>query len=109
VVSARDHQEVTAACKYNHFEVAVIGQGASSEMKRLIARLVHQYCPSAKMLELYPPYQSRTLEDADSWLEVPASAPKDLADQVTKLAMANASTISQRLRVGTTGRRSGTR
>jgi len=86
VVSAMDEQEVTVAFKYNHSEVAVIGQSISPEVNRLIAKLVHQYCPSAKILELFPRYQSRTLGDADSWLEVPSSAPKDLADQVTKLA-----------------------
>ena len=90
VVSARDEQEVTAACKRNRVEMAVIGQNISPEMKRLMAALVHRYCPSAKILELFPPYQSRALDDADSSLEVPSSVPKDLADQVTMLASANA-------------------
>ena len=90
VVSARDAQEVTAACNCNRVEVAVIGQSSPPEMKRLVASLVHQYCPSAKILELLPPYQSRTLEDADSWLEVPTSIPKELADEVSRLAKANA-------------------
>src|SRR5256885_9471698 len=78
VVNAWDEQEITVACKSHPFEVAVIGQSMSPEMKQLMAKIIRQVCPCANILELFQPHQGGTLERADSWLAVPASAPKDL-------------------------------
>lgn len=90
VVSVTDEQDVPGACKDNHFDVAIIGQSVRPEKKRLMAKLIRQFCSSAKILELFPPHQGETLEDADSWLPVPPSAPNDFTTQVTKLANSNA-------------------
>jgi hypothetical protein len=86
VVSATDEQTLTNACQKHSFDVAVIGQTVSANMKHRIASLVKQHCPDAKILELYPLYAGKTLKDADSWLAVPADVPKELADRVNELA-----------------------
>ncbi len=39
-----------------------------------------------KILELYPPHLGKAIEDADTWLEVPAAVPERLAETVTELA-----------------------
>jgi len=86
VVSAMDDQTLTTACQKNSFDVAVIGQTVSSNMKQRIASLVRQHCPGAKILELYQQYSGRELTNADSWLSVPVDVPADLADRVNELA-----------------------
>ncbi|HEY6352503.1 MAG TPA: hypothetical protein VI636_24150 [Candidatus Angelobacter sp.] len=86
VITARDQVSVIAACKQRAIDVAVIGQTVSSNSKKLIASLVRQHSPSAKILELHQAHQERAVEDADSWLEVPAGVPQDLADRVGELA-----------------------
>jgi hypothetical protein len=86
VVHAMNEREVILACKSHSFEVAVIGQSISPDSKRGIARLVRHNCPSARILELFSPHYGKTLEDADSWLEVPTFVPKELGDVVTRLA-----------------------
>ena len=91
VVSAMNVSDVTLACKSHRFHVAVIGQSISPDSKRVIAQLVRHNCPSARILELFPPYYGKTLEDADSWLAVPTSVPKELGDVVTQLADAGSS------------------
>jgi hypothetical protein len=45
-------------------------------MKKIIASLIREHCPSAKIMELYPPYEGKVIENADAWLEVPADVPK---------------------------------
>ena len=67
-------------------DVAVIGQSISSNNKRIVSSLVRQHCPGAKVLELYRPTEGRIIPDADSWLEVPALVPQDLAIWVERLA-----------------------
>lgn len=86
VVMADDERELTAACEANDFDVAVIGQTISPKMKRAVASLIRRACPSAKILELYPAYQGKAVADADSWLEVPADIPDQLAERVNDLA-----------------------
>jgi hypothetical protein len=51
--------------------------------------LVREHCPGAKLLELYSVSKGRALDDADSWLEVPADVPQHLAELVTTLAKAS--------------------
>ena len=86
VVPAMSGEQVILACKQHAFDVAVIGQSVSPESKKLIASLVRTHCLSAKILELYPANQGRTLADADSWLEVPADVPQELAERVAEMA-----------------------
>lgn len=86
VITAKNQQELTDACNQHQFDVAVIGQSVSSNMKRIIAALVRKQCPSAKILELHPQYQGKSVKDADSWLETPADVPRALSQRVTELA-----------------------
>jgi len=86
VVTVTNPSDISSACKEHIFDVAVIGQSTSADSKRSIAFLIHQHCPSAKILELYPANQHPAIEDADSWLEVPAQVPQELAQQVERLA-----------------------
>lgn len=86
VVTAMDESSVTAACQEHRFEVAVIDQAGSSGAKRQIMQMIRKQCPSAKVLELYRYSMGKVLEDADSWLEVPADVPQELAERVTSLA-----------------------
>ena len=88
VISARSQQERTAACNKHRFDVAVIGQTVSSNMKKMIAALVRKQCPSAKILQLHGLYEGKSVTDADSWLETPADVPHDLSRRVTELAEA---------------------
>ena len=89
VVAVTDETEVVAACKKQTFDVAVIGQAVSTHAKRQIMQSVRQYCPSAKILELYRFSLGKKLEDADSWLEVPTDVPEELAERVAALTKAN--------------------
>jgi len=86
VITAVDESAVTTACQQHTFEVAVIGQAVSPMVKRQIMELIRKHCPTAKILELYQFSTSRILEDADSWLAVPAEVPQELAERVTALA-----------------------
>jgi hypothetical protein len=86
VVTAMEERDVKTACAQRMFDVAVIGQTVSARGKRQIMALIREHCPSAKILELYRFSTGRVLEDADSWLEVPAEVPQELAERVTALA-----------------------
>ena len=86
VVSVLDEQTLIAVCQKNSFDVAVIGQTVSPDMKLRTASLVRQHCPDTKILELYPLFMGKVLPDADSWLGVPVDVPKELADRVNELA-----------------------
>lgn len=88
VITTRSEPELAAACEANRFDVAVIGQTVSPRMKQVISTLIRQHCPSAKVLELYYPYQGKALDNADSWLEVPAAVPRELAQKVNELVNA---------------------
>lgn len=85
VLATMGQRELVAACEKHSFDVAVIGQGISGPMKKIIASLIREHCPSAKILELYPPYQGKVVESADGWLEVPLDIPNNLAERVNEL------------------------
>jgi len=86
VRQARTQNEVLSACEKHQFDIVVIGQTVSFRMKRLIVALVKQHCPDVKILELYQPHVSKAVDDDDSWLEIPADIPSDLAEEVSRLA-----------------------
>ncbi|HEY6972550.1 MAG TPA: response regulator [Candidatus Angelobacter sp.] len=86
VVTAEDGAAVIKACQRDKFEVAVIGQAGSRQLKRDIMSQIRQHCPTAKVLELYRYSMGRALEDADAWLEVPTDVPQELAERVSALA-----------------------
>jgi len=86
VRQARTQNEVVSECAKQQFDVVVIGQTVTNSMKHLIVSVVRQNCPDVKILELYQPHMGRAVEDADSWLEVPAEIPSDLAKRVGELA-----------------------
>lgn len=85
VVLATSEPDIVKACGENTFDVAVIGQTITRRMKQVVASLIRENCPSAKILELYPPHQGRAIEYADSWLQVPAEVPHELAARVNEL------------------------
>lgn len=85
VFAVTDENALVAACQTHSFDVAVIGQTVSTNVKRRIAMLVKQHCPQVKILELYPPYAGKVLDGADSWLLVPVEHPKELAERVDEL------------------------
>lgn len=86
VVPALNETALVSACKQNSFEVAVVGQTPSAQTKRRIAQFIRECCPGAKLLELYTVSSGKVLEDADSWLEVLADVPQELAERVQALA-----------------------
>ena len=86
VVTVMDETSLLNECKDHSFDVAVIGQTISPNMKPRVAMLIKQHCPNVKILELYPPYTGKILGDADSWLVVPADMPEELVERVNELA-----------------------
>jgi len=86
VVPAMDEASLIAACQQHRFEVAVVGQTVSAKTKHRIAKLIRERCPAAKVLELYTLSTGKVIEDADSWLEVMADVPQELATRVEALA-----------------------
>ena len=86
VTMATNETELLAACENHDIEVAVIGQALSPKIKRSIAATVRRFCSSARILELYAIHHGKSIEDADSWLEVPADVPQELAERVDELA-----------------------
>ena len=89
VLTVTNERELVTACNQYDFDVAVVGQAVSFRMKRVLASLVREKCPSIQILELYPPHEGKALNDADSWLEAPVAAPPDLAERVNELAEKN--------------------
>ena len=85
VVPASDEREIKAVCSEQKFDVAVIGQNIPPNVKARFAELVREHCPTARILELCPPYSSKTLKDADAWLEM-AGDPEELVNAVNSLA-----------------------
>ncbi|HEY2364035.1 MAG TPA: hypothetical protein VGK36_23145 [Candidatus Angelobacter sp.] len=86
VVPVLDEASLIKACQQNKFDVAVVGQTFSPKIKRRIAGVIRECCQGTKMLELYTISTGRILEDADSWLEVLADVPQELAVRVGALA-----------------------
>ena len=86
VFTTTDEREIAPLCRQHRLDVAVIGQAMSTQVKRRIAALVRQHCPSAKILELHLVNEGRAVEDADLWMETPPEMPRELAERVTELA-----------------------
>lgn len=86
VIGVTNEPDLASAGEKHHFDVAVIGQTTSPELKRTLFSLIRKQCPSAKVLELYQPHEGKTLEGADSWLQVPADVPQELVERVNQLA-----------------------
>src|SRR5689334_21285751 len=86
VLSAFSGGEVEILCSAFTFHVAVLGQSASPSLKREILAAVRNSCPTAKVLELYPPHIGKVLEQADAWLEMPPETPHMLIEVVERLA-----------------------
>lgn len=84
VITVTDEESLASACKLHVFDVAVLGQALSSKMKRYAADLIRCHCPNVKLLELHSTGSS--LDDADSWLQVPAETPRELAERVAELS-----------------------
>lgn len=85
VISVMDEREMATACQEYVFDLAVIGEAVSPRMKRAVASSIRAQCRSARILELYQRHQGKILEDADSWMEVPAEVPTELAEHVNEL------------------------
>jgi len=86
VVPASDEREIKIICSKQKFDVAVIGQSIPPRIKARAMELVKEHCPEAKILELCAPYGTRTLENADAWLEMPSDQPELLVALVNRLA-----------------------
>jgi DNA-binding response OmpR family regulator len=89
VLTAFDGRELANACQQHSFDVAVIGQGVPGKTKKAFASIIRRHCPSARILELYAPHLGRSLDDADSWLQVPAEVPEELVTHVNELVQAS--------------------
>lgn len=86
VTTKAAESEIAAVCQGYPFDVAVIGQSASAQLKRRIFHVVRRHCSSARVLELVAPYSKRVLENADAWLEIRPMAADMLAQRVSELA-----------------------
>jgi CheY-like chemotaxis protein len=86
VVSVSDEVSLLSACQKHPFDVAVIGQTISMNIKRHVASIIKQHCAGVKVLELYPQFSKQVLPEADAALPVPVDIPRDLADRVKELA-----------------------
>lgn len=84
VVSVGSEPEVIAACKQHRFDVAVLGQGMTARQKQQIFEIVRKACGGVRVLELFQ--RTKSVAQADAWLEVPADVPEALADIVSTLA-----------------------
>ena len=82
----QNESEIEWACRKQNFDVVVIGQSNPPQVKVCAVELVRQYCPAARILELYPPYANRTLKEADGWLQMPAD-PEELINAVNSLVL----------------------
>jgi len=78
--------QLIAACERQQFDVVVIGQRITGNEKQRALRLVKEHCPKVKVLELVEYGKGKVLAGADDWLEVPATAPPELAHRVSLLA-----------------------
>ena len=85
VVTTIDQPQLAAACAKHRFDVALIEQAIDPRMRKIVASLIREQCPAAKILELYPPDEARVVADADAWLEARQDVPKDLVERVNEL------------------------
>ena len=86
VFTAINEGSLQKACGAYNFDVIVIGQTTSRDVKTRLLKLGREYCPKARVLELYSVSTGKVLDAADAWLEVPADIPADLSARVTALA-----------------------
>ena len=86
VITATGERNLVFACEHYDCDVAVIGQLMSPQIKKGFASIIRKQRPSVKILELCPLHEGRVLDDADSWLDVPADVPRELAQRVAELA-----------------------
>jgi CheY-like chemotaxis protein len=86
VVSVSNEHEIKTVCSNQKFDVAVIAQNMSPKMKVGVAEIVREHCPSARILELCPPFATKALKDSDAWLEMPGD-PEELVNAVNSLAV----------------------
>jgi hypothetical protein len=75
VVPAYSSRDLETICSKYKFDVAVIGQSTPARLKREHMSVIRTFCPTSKVLELYPPYVGRVLDNADAWLEMPVEKP----------------------------------
>ena len=85
-----NEKELSAACKKYKFDVVVIGQTLSKNMKQHVVNLIREHCPDIKILELYP------ITRAAARLKMPihglrplGEVPQNVADRVAELAKAS--------------------
>jgi DNA-binding NtrC family response regulator len=88
VITALSEGELAGACKEHKFDVVIIGQTLVPEMKQHVFDLIREHCADTKILELHWTSESRTVEDADDWLEVKDHVPQKLAEHISELAQA---------------------
>jgi hypothetical protein len=86
VIGVVDEHSLEKVCATHSFDVAVIGQTITPQIKHYMLQIIRKNCPSAKILELHREYEDRVLKDADAALAVPIDVPQTLADVVTSLA-----------------------
>lgn len=86
VVTKAAESEIATACEVHQFDVAVIGQSASPQLKRRLFNVIRRHCRTVKVLELTSPDSSKTLDAADAWLEVRPMETDALAQRVNELA-----------------------
>ena len=85
VIPASNSRELEMICSKHQFDVAVIGQSTPAHLKREHMSVIRRFCPASKVLELYPSYVGRVLDDADAWLEMPPERPELLVETVNGL------------------------
>src|SRR5690349_12264766 len=82
VIPAIDEPQLIDACSKVSFDVALIGHSVPEFEKARVLRLIREYCPKTKVLELFIPSQGKKLAGADDWLEGPIPHPNDLVERV---------------------------
>jgi CheY-like chemotaxis protein len=86
VLPASNSRELEKVCSKHKFDVVIIGQSTPARLKREHIAIIRRFCPTSKVLELYPPYVGKILDDADAWLEMPPESPEQLIATVNRLA-----------------------
>ena len=68
VVSIADERGLVAACQKHNFDVAVIGQAVSPNVKKVIAALIREHCSSVLILDSIPPiFQGPWMMPTHGW------------------------------------------
>lgn len=85
VVPAVEENQIKEACVHHNFDVVVIGQSRTAKSTKLWREIIRDFCPAARVLEVYTRGTGSILKDADDWLEAPAM-PSELTARVSALA-----------------------